>query len=255
MMKLGIMQPYFFPYIGYFQAINAVDKYILYDNLNFIKEAWMNRNRHLVKNGDSCYFNLPLKEKSSFKKIFEIELIEDNRWRRKNLNSIYLNYKKAKYFDCVYPVIENVINYPTNKLTEINFQSIKSVCDYLNIKTEITANSEKYNDLEIKLNAESIDAKDFLDLKLVNCQRKVVRVLEICRIERANVFINAIGGVNLYSKDTFLQNGIDLKFVKTKNITYKQFENKFVSDLSIIDVMMFNSPAEITSLLNECELV
>lgn len=254
-MKLGIMQPYFFPYIGYFQAIHAVDKYILYDNLNFIKDAWMNRNKYLVKNGNSCYFHVPLKKKSSFKKIYEIELLDVDKWKKKILNSIFLNYKKVKYFDDVYPLIEYVINYPTNKLTELNFQSIKCVCDYLNIKTELSVDSVKYNDIEIKLTAENIDEKDFPDLKLIDWQRKVVRVLEICRIERANIFINAIGGINLYSKNVFLQNRIDLKFIKTKNIEYIQFDNDFVPDLSIIDVMMFNSPEEIREILNQYELV
>jgi hypothetical protein len=254
-MKLAIMQPYFFPYIGYFQAISAVDKYILYDNLNFIKKEWVNRNRYLEKNRNSCYFHVPLKDKSSFKKIHEIELIGDDKWKKKILNFLFFNYKKAKYFDDVYPLIEYVINYPTNKLTEINFQSIKSVCDYLNIKTEITTDNVKYNDIEIKLTAENIDGKDFPDLKLIDWQRKVVRVLEICRIERANIYINAIGGINLYSKEVFLQNGIDLKFIKTKNIEYKQFDTDFVPDLSIIDVMMFNSPEEIRKLLNQFELV
>jgi hypothetical protein len=254
-MKIAIMQPYFFPYIGYFQAINVVDKYILYDNVNFIKKAWMNRNRHLLKNANSCYFQVPLKKQSSFRKIHEIELIEDDKWKKQMLKSIFFNYKRSKYFDDVYPLIEYVINYQTNKLTELNFQSIKSVCNYLKIKTEITADSVKYNDIEIKLTAKNIDEKDFPDLKLIDWQRKVIRILEICRIERANIFINAIGGINLYSKNVFLQNGIDLKFIKTKNIEYLQFDNDFVPDLSIIDVMMFNSPEDIRRLLNEYELV
>ena len=113
------MQPYFFPYIGYFQAINAVDKYILYDNLNFIKEAWMNRNKYLIKNGTACYFHAPIKEKSSYKKIHEIELIENDKWKKKILHSLFFNYKKAKYFDDVYSLVSDVINYQTNKLSRI----------------------------------------------------------------------------------------------------------------------------------------
>jgi hypothetical protein len=254
-MKLAIMQPYFFPYIGYFQLINAVDKYILYDNVNFIKKAWLNRNRHLLINNNSSYFYVPLKEKSSFKKIHEIELLDDDKWKRQIIKSIFFNYKKAKYFNDVYPLIEYVINYPTNKLTELNFQSIKSVCDYLNIKTELTVDNIKYYELEKRLTAKNLDEKNFPDLKLLDWQHKIVRIIEICRMEKAKIFINAIGGLELYSKDIFLKNGIDLKFIKTKKIKYKQFDNEFVPDLSIIDVMMFNSPDEIRRLLNEYEFV
>jgi hypothetical protein len=254
-MKIAVMQPYFFPYVGYFQAIHVVDKYILYDDLNFIKESWMNRNRFLLKNGNSCYFNVPLKKKSSVNKIYEIELIDNDNWRKNILNGIFLNYKKAKYFDDVYPLIEYVVNYPTEKLTELNFQSINCVCGYLNVKTEISKDSVKYNDIEIKLAAENLDEKDFPELKLTEWRRKVVRVLEICRMEGADIFINAIGGINLYPKDVFFQNGIELKFIKTRNIEYKQFDNEFVPNLSIIDVMMFKSPDDIKSLLNEYEFV
>ena len=254
-MKIAIMQPYLFPYIGYFQAITAVDKYILYDNVFFMKKKWLNRNRHLLKNGDSYYFNAPLKKMSSFKKIYEIDLIDDDKWRKQVLKSIFYNYKKAKYFDDVYPLIEYVINYPTKKLTELNFLSIKSVCDYLNIKTEIRVNCALFNDMEIRLSSENINKDDFPDLNLIHWQRKVVRILEICKKERADIYINAIGGIDLYSKEEFMQNGIDLKFIKTAHIEYKQFDKYFVSNLSIIDVIMFNSPEEVIGLLNEYEFV
>ena len=251
MKSLAIMQPYFFPYIGYFQAINAVDKYILYDNLNYIKDGWMNRNRYLVKNGTTCYFQAPIKEKSSYKKIYEIELIENDKWKKKILNSIFLNYKKSEYFDEAFNLIEDVINYQTNKLSDLNYQSIKSVCDYLNIKSELTTETLKYNNIEIKITTNIVDKNYFPDLNLMNWERKVIRVLEICKIERADIFINAIGGIDLYSKNEFFNNGIELKFIQTKFIEYKQFDNNFVPNLSIIDVMMFNSPEEIKRLLNE----
>lgn len=249
------MQPYFFPYIGYFQAINSVDEYILYDNLNFIKDAWMNRNKCLLKNGESFNMTVPLKQKSSFKKIYEIEIFDDFKWKKKLLNSIFLNYKKAKYFEDVYPLVEKVVNYPTNKLTELNFQSIKCVCDYLDIQTKITVDCSKYNDIENKLHKTDIDENDFPNLKLNDSPTKVVRVLEICRIENVDEYINAIGGINLYPKEVFSENGITIKFIKTKDIKYNQFDKDFVPNLSIIDVIMFNSIEETKLLLDEFELV
>ena len=254
-MKLGIMQPYFFPYLGYFQGINAADKYILYDNLNFIKEAWMNRNRYLIKNGKSGFFTVPLKAKSSFKKICEIELIDNSTWKKKILNSLFLNYKSAEYFDDVFPMIENVINYPTNKLTELNFQSIKSVCDFLNLKTELSADSLKYIDIEIKLAADKIDKKNFPDIKLINWQRKIIRIIEISRMEKADIFINAIGGMELYSKEVFNNNGIELLFVKTLAYCYKQQSTVFYPNLSIVDVLMNCGRERTNELIKNYELV
>ena len=254
-MRLAIMQPYFFPYIGYYQAIQAVDKYILYDNLNFIKDAWINRNRYLSKQGEIKYFNVPLKGKSSFKKIADIEIIENKSWRRKTLNSFYLNYKKTKYFEEVYSLIETVINYPTNKISELNFQSIKTVCNYLDIETIITRNSKDHQYLEKKLESYSLGIEEYSYAKVTELDIKTIRVLEICRMEGAKVFINAIGGLNLYSKETFLSHGLDLKFIKTKNIEYNQFTQNFAPNLSIIDVMMFNSVAEVKLLLTKYELI
>ncbi len=254
-MKLAIMQPYFFPYLGYFQLINAVDEYILYDNLNFIKDAWMNRNKFLLKNGESSNMVVPLKQKSSFKKIYEIEIFDDFKWKKKILNSIFLNYKKTKYFEDVFPLIEEVVNFPTNKLTELNFQSIKCVCDYLDIQTKISVDCSKYNYIEDKLNKNVIQENDFPNLKLNDNPQKVVRVLEICKIENADEFINAIGGIDLYPRKVFLENGIDIKFIKSKDIMYNQFGKDFVPNLSIIDVMMFNSIEETKSLLDKYELV
>lgn len=254
-MKLGIMQPYFFPYLGYFQGIHAVDKYILYDNLNFKKEAWMNRNRYLLKNGVSTYFHAPLKKKSSYKKIHEIELVDDDRWKKKFLNSLFLNYKKATCFNQAYPIIEDVLNFKTNKLNELNSLSIISICNYLNIPTEITADSSKYDEIEVKLQDRNLHRYDYQEINLVDWQPKILRIIEICRKENAGVFINSIGGIKLYSKDLFKLNAIDLKFIKPKPIAYKQYEKDFVANLSIIDVIMFNSIEKIRELLNQYELI
>jgi hypothetical protein len=254
-MKIAIMQPYFFPYIGYFQAIHAVDKYILYDNLNFIKESWMNRNSFLVKNGSPSFFYAELKEKSSFKKISEIELVENDAWRKRMLNSLFLNYKKADYFEEVYPVIETVVNYPTNKLSELNYQSLAKVCEYLELGNKVVRSSNSKSDLETKLHKEPVDKNDFPALKVTDCNRKVIRVLEICRMEGADVFINAIGGQSLYNKKTFKDNGIDLFFVKTLEYKYKQQSAIFYPHLSIIDVLMNCGKIETNALIKNYELI
>jgi len=254
-MKLGIMQPYFLPYIGYFQLINVVDKYILYDNINYMKKSWVNRNRFLKINNGPSFFNIPLKDKSSFKKINEIELLDNDIWRKQILNSIFFNYKRAKYFSAVYPLIETIVLHSTNKLSDLNSNCIVSICKYLGINTEIIIDSSKYNYIEEKLSSTVLNNLNFPEIELLYLEKKVVRILEICKIERASTYVNAIGGKSLYSKDDFTQNGIELKFIESKPIKYKQFDNNFVSDLSIIDVLMFNSVEEINVLLNSFTLI
>ena len=153
-MKLAIMQPYFFPYIGYYQAITAVDKYMLYDELAYIKRGWVNKNRVLIVNQKPVYIIVPVKDKSCLKQISEIEIDDDKNWRNKILNTIFMNYKKAQYFEEIYPIVENIINAKVNLLTELNAKSIIDIARYLDIKTEITTDTSKYIYLEEQLKNE-----------------------------------------------------------------------------------------------------
>jgi hypothetical protein len=255
-MKLGIMQPYLFPYIGYFQGIHAVDKYILYDNLAYIKEGWMNKNRFLVVNGEPTYFIAEVKNKSSFKKISDIELVDNNWWHKKILKSIFYNYKTRPYFDEIYPIVERVTNAEVRFLTELNSKSIIEVCEYLDIKTEITTDTSKYFQLEDKLSSDELDISlRFPSIRLNNPEKKVVRVIEICRTEGAEIFINAIGGQKLYDKKEFERNNIELFFIHTNQFSYQQSTEIFYPHLSIIDVLMNCGKDETKKLLNEYTLL
>lgn len=232
-MKLGIMQPYFIPYIGYWQLLNAVDKYVIYDDVNFIKGGWINRNRILI-NGDAKIFSIQMQGASSNKFINEIYMSTNKVWKRKALKTIEASYKKAPFFNKVFPLIQNIINCEKENLAEFLENSINIICGYLEIDTKIIISSSinKNNDLKAQ-----------------------GKVIEICKILNADEYYNAIGGKELYSYDTFKSEGIELKFLKTKDIEYKQFENEFISNLSIIDVMMFNSINDIKYMLDEYELI
>jgi hypothetical protein len=255
-MKLGIMQPYFFPYLGYFQGIYAVDKYILYDNLAYIKDGWMNRNRLLVVKGKPTYFIVEIKRKSSNKKISEIEVVDGIFWRQKILKSIFYNYRNRPFFEEIYPLIERVINSDVKFLSELNFYSIIVVSNYLDIKTNITTDTSKYLELENKLSCERADLFSlFPSIKLNKPERKVVRAIEICRSEGANIFINAIGGQTLYDKAEFLRNNIKILFVKTNKYSYQQSTAEFHPNLSIIDVLMNCGKDGTKKLLNEYTLI
>ncbi|MFC2135031.1 WbqC family protein [Bacteroidota bacterium] len=228
-MKLGIMQPYFFPYIGYFQLINAVDKFVIYDNIKFSKRGWIQRNR-ILSEGKGILFSLPLKKDSDYLDINERKLADSfAEERKKILRKMENAYIHAPHYLTVFPIIEKCFLFnDTNLFNFIEF-SIKEILRFLEIKTEILISS------------------------CINVDRKILgkkKVISICKECKATEYINAIGGQNLYSKKEFKRAGITLNFLKTKDFTYNQLNNQFVNNLSIIDVMMFNNKDRIKELLN-----
>jgi hypothetical protein len=252
-MKLAMMQPYFFPYLGYFQLINAVDKYILYDNVYFTKNGWINRNRILEKNKGEILITMPLKNKSHLKKIYEVLIDDSQPWRKKVLKSLQNNYNKAPMFHAAFPLLEYLISYNTDNLSEYNINSIKEICNYLEIKTEIITDRKKY--LSIEDNLKETTNEKILSETDETINSKTKRILDVCSYEKADIYINAIGGKELYSKEIFSQNYIELFFIQSSQTYYKQYENEFIPWLSIIDVLMFNPREHIRHLLNEYTLL
>jgi hypothetical protein len=227
-MKLAIMQPYIFPYIGYFQLINAADKFVLYNNIQFTKKGWINRNRILF-NGKDEYITLPLKKDSDFLNVDERKLAETFKTDRiKLLRRIKEAYRKAPELNTVYPLLEAVLNNEEENLFSFIFNSIQQVCKYLDIKTEFIISSTISIDHQLK-------SQD--------------KVIAICSALGAVNYINPIGGIELYSKEIFQQNNIGLNFIKSNPVEYRQFENEFVPWLSIIDVLMFNSKQQVQQYL------
>ena len=232
-MKIAIMQPYILPYIGYFQLIKAVDKFIIYDDVNFINRGWINRNRLLVGGKDSL-FTIPLKEASQNKLIHEIEVNWDAAWKSKFLKTLEQSYKKAPYYTDVLPLVQASLALDNVPISEVIVENLRILCSYLDIKTEIIASSRSYNNQHLKAQE---------------------RILDICLQEKAHQYINPIGGLELYDKTIFEEKGMVLNFIKAKAISYPQFKNEFVPWLSILDVLMFNSVAQIQVFLEEYELV
>jgi len=229
-MKVALMQPYFFPYIGYFQLINAVDIFVIYDDVNFIKQSWITRNIILLKN-EEFRINLVVEGASSSKRINQINRIVGS---RKWLKTIEQCYKKAPFFSSVYPIVEEIALNGEKKLSKFLLFSLLKIATHLDIETKFKLSSEieKDNDL--------------------NGQDKV---LAICKEVKTTKYINAIGGQNLYDKEAFNKNGIELNFIKSNPITYIQNDNPFIPWLSIIDVLMFNNKHEVKELLNQYELI
>jgi hypothetical protein len=232
-MKLAIMQPYFFPYIGYFQLLNAVDKFIIFDDVKFINKGWINRNRILL-NEKAYLFTLPLEKASQNIQIGDLFIVSDGKWKVKLLKTIKTSYKKAMMFDTVYPIIENIIQYENSKLSEYLYYSISKICEHLNIKTQIVKSSSQYETGQLKGQE---------------------RIIEICLKEKARQYYNPIGGTDLYNKNDFTKFDIQLCFLKCNCEPYDQGGDYFVPDLSIIDVMMFNSVGDIQKMLDQFLLV
>ena len=232
-MRLAIMQPYIFPYIGYFQLINAVEKFVIYDDVNFINKGWINRNNILI-NGRASLFTIPLKNASQNRLIKDISIVEDNKWKKKLSNTLHDCYKKAPYFDAVFPIIKSVFESETITINKLCIDSILCICKYLNISTEFINSSAIYKNDQLKGQS---------------------RILDICKAEYADHYINPVGGQGIYSKELFGQNNVMLNFIKDASLEYKQYDNEFIPSLSMIDVLMFNTRDEIEQMLRQYELL
>ncbi len=230
-MKISANQPYFIPYIGYWQLIKSTDIFLVCDDYNYIKGGWINRNR-ILNGSDPIYFNLSL-DKASQNKLINETFIKDIEIE-KQLRSLECSYKKAPNFQDGYKLMETILSCPERNLAYFLENSIKVVNEYLGIKTKIMRTSD--------IEGNSLLKREF-------------RIYDFCEKLGADHYINAIGGMELYDFEEFKKRNLNLSFLKTNDITYKQFGNNFIENLSIIDVIMFNSKEEVIKMLDEYTLV
>lgn len=228
-MKVGIMQPYIFPYIGYFQLIYAVDKFILLDDVHFIKRGWINRNCIII-NKQVHQFYIPLSNASQNNLIKDVEISNAFNWRNKLLKTINYSYKKAPFFSSVYPLIECIVLKKEKNISKFVYYSLINILNYLAVKTSVIASSGIYNNSHLKGQE---------------------RIIDICQKENASVYLNPIGGQKLYNKDCFSKKRINLFFIKSK---FSNQSDKSIVPLSIIDLLMNHSKEELQSMLNDYDL-
>ena len=225
-MRLAIMQPYFFPYVGYFQLIAAADVFVVYDNIKYTKKGWINRNR-LLRDGRDVTFSLPLKAASDDADVCERSLAADFD-RGKLINQIREAYRKAPHFAPVFALVEEIVRFDDPNLFNFLRNSIERTCRHLGLGTQLRNSSTVEIDHTLK-------GED--------------KVLALCQAMGAEHYVNAIGGLELYDRERFRAHGVDLKFIKPAAFEYAQFGAPFVPWLSIIDVMMFNAPDTIAARL------
>jgi hypothetical protein len=221
---VAIMQPYFFPYIGYWQLMEKVDQWIIFDDIQFINKGWINRNRILHPNieKDWQYITLPLAKKNQKDKICEISIDNQKNWYNEMLGKMSHYAKKTSYYNSTVDLFKQCVDEDGIYLSDLLIKTIHVIAKVLNIKAKIRVQSE------MKLNLKEVDHPGQWALR-------------ICEIIGAKEYINPISGQKLFNKDEYRSSGIELRFFQTEEHVYNQKRNKFVPKLSIIDSLMWES--------------
>ena len=227
-MTIAIMQPYIFPYVGYFHLIMAVEKFIFYDDVDFIKRGWINRNRILL-DGKEYLFSVPCIKPTYKKKICDIKVDLNSPEIQKLLKTFYHAYSKAPFFSVIYPLLLKVFHPRLTSISALSIDSIKMVMDYLEVKKVFKVSSmQGYNNIDMD---------------------KANRLIDITKQEGESVYINPKGGDSLYDKPYFKEQNIDLVFLQPEFTEYKQNTSGFVAGLSIIDVLMHCDKEQVLKIL------
>jgi len=229
-MKLAIMQPYLFPYLGYYQLATSVDRWVFHDDVMYIKQGYINRNSILVK-GAAYRFTIPIREQSDSRAINEHYAIPPF---EKILRIIAQAYSKAPGFSRVFPIVASVLDGRETNIARMAGASLHAVFDYLGINIQVCWSSEIPGHQQLKGQE---------------------RVLAICKTLGANEYVNPIGGLELYDEAAFATRGIRLRFHLMRPVSYSQGDSPFVPNLSMIDVLMHNDPDRVMRLLSECDLM
>lgn len=233
-MKVALMQPYFLPYLGYYQLIKAVDLFVIYDDVQFIKNGWVNRNRILL-NGKPHYITLPVMQGHLSDQIRERHFSDVGPASEKILRQLESAYKRAPFFGRTFPLVEELLNTRETRIGDYLFHQLKALAGHLGISTMITRSSA-------------------LPKSVVECSGQE-RVIQICRTTGARTYLNAIGGASIYDDAAFNAEGLELRFLRTLPYSYPQFGAAFEPHLSIIDVLMFNDVETASRLLTGYECI
>jgi len=232
--SISIMQPYIFPYIGYFHLIESCETFVFYDDVNYIKRSWINRNRILLNEKDFLFI-IPISKISQNKFINELKPIIDEKWKKTFFKNLEHAYRNAPYYKGVIEILEETFKTDYFDITDLCIKSIEVVYTYLEKEFQY-----------IKSSNFSSETKGM---------KKADRLIAITKKAGYNTYINAIGGQSLYSKEYFKKNKINLSFIKSNSIQYKQYNNNFIPNLSIIDILMFNDKDTVKHFFNNFELI
>ena len=238
-MKLGIMQPYLFPYVGYFSLIKYTDKWIVFDTVQYIEKGWMNRNQiiHPTK-PEATYFIVPLKKHPRETLIKDVEINQNENYIERINGQFSAAYKKrrAPYYSEVMEIINSCFSKEKKSLSQLNICSLHSVCKYLGIPF----NYDIFSKMNLDINPVH-DAGEW--------------ALNISKALHAKEYVNPPGGVDIFDRKKFDDANIALNFLKINFTPYDQKKANFIEGLSILDLMMFNSPEKINEMLDNYILI
>ena len=232
--KIAIMQPYVFPYLGYFQLIHAVDTFVFYDDVHFIKRGWINRNKLLV-NGEESLFSIPLVKASQNRLIKDTMLQKDTKWLDQFYRTLEQHYGKAPQFETIFPMVREVLDKPHKTIADLAIDSIQTLANYLELKTQFEISSKNYPETQ------GLEKAD--------------RLITITKKKGYNTYVNPSGGTDLYKKNYFLQHGVQLLFIANELVPYRQLDHTPLVGLSIIDVLMFNTKKGTRQLMEHYKIV
>lgn len=233
-MRLAIMQPYFFPYLGYFSLIKHTDELISFDTAQYIRHGWVNRNRILKPGSGWQYIRVPVAKHSQKSRINEVE-IADKKWGEIILRQLDHYKKKAKYYRPVVNWIKTVLDTKQRKVFKLNVELLEAVCDYLKIGFKHRLYSE-------------------LDINIGPVRQPGEWALKICEAVGASEYVNPPGGGELFDRRRFKDSGVELFFIKNKLLPYSQLRGEFVPGLSVIDVLMHNSVEDVHKLIDAYDI-
>ena len=223
-MTLAIMQPYFFPYLGYFQLLAAADTFVFIDDVNYQKGGWINRNR-IKRDGEVWWITIPVRKISQHTKISDATVSEDSKWRKHLFRQLEYAYRDAPHRSEVLDLVQRVLNFETEYIADIAKRSVVEVLKRLNCNVNLVWTSTIYENSHLS-------GQD--------------RVIDICKSNEASTYINASGGRSLYDERTFSEEGISLEFLRpVANSTAVLRGNT----LSIIDILMYHSVDEVAMAL------
>jgi hypothetical protein len=227
--RIAIMQPYLFPYLGYFQLVHAVDEFVIFDDVQYIKRGWVNRNR-LLKDGAPFEFTVPVLGASQTRTFNDVAFGPADKLSR----TIASLYGRAQCFSSAYPLIDAILRHRDRSVPRLIRHSLAELARYLGLPLRMSYSS---------------------DLQLSRALKGQERILRICQSKRATAYLNLPGGAGLYDPAAFGDANTGLQFIHPDPVAYQQFGDAFVPGLSMIDVLMFNAPAQIRELLARYRLL
>lgn len=235
-MKLAIMQPYFFPYIGYFQLIQSVDHFVFFDTPQYEKRGWMNRNRIINPKEGFTYITVPTEKAPQNTPLNKIRIDDTQDWRERIEGQLNVYKKRATFYSEVMELVESVLKQPEESLFALNIYSIQKTCEFL----ELPFSPDIFSKMNLFVRDE--------------CEPDEW-ALNITKAMGYDVYVNAPGGASFFDRGKYTQAGIELRFIQPKLTPYVQKIGRFESGLSILDVMMFNPKDKVREMLQEYELV